>query len=119
MTFDEIISLCQALKDGKTIQFMFTGEDIAPWPLQRNVWINYDVKNPPESFPSNFLRQLTLCSKWRIKPDKIEGWINIYPPSKYFDGDYTLSQHLHKTKENAENDAGKNKIATVFISTEI
>ena len=62
MTHDEMIAVIAAHRDGKAIQFRRHGD---------SKWTGYLDGNSPEWL-------FSICD-YRIKPEPLECWVNVYP----------------------------------------
>lgn len=102
----ELLPIIQAFAEGKTIQQY---SSISP----ERGWVDYK-----EYHDWNIWVADDKVYKWRIKPEKKKGWVNIYPysqqPNKYA-GDVV---GIYNTKELADAGAVLNRVACIEIEYE-
>ena len=87
----ELLPVIHAFAEGKAVQF-FSEE--------RGAWLT----DPNPSFH--------LSRKWRVKPEKVVRWVNVYP------GVQVWLEGVWNTKEDADRNSISNRIACIRIEFE-
>lgn len=94
--------ILRAIADGKKVQWSNLS-------LSKIEWYDYSVTDESATF---YLMTAASHLKWRIKPEKIVQWFNIYSVNDSFDA------YGYSTKELADKNANGYRIACIRVEFE-
>ncbi len=90
-TLEELIEINKAVRQGKTIQSFGASRK----------WV--DIGIPASNNPLDW--NLTYF-RFRVKPELVEGWVNVYPD---------VTSGIHPSKEDADRASSGNRVRVIHI----